>query len=123
MRSEGERRQRKAYSARRRKKNYAWVSELKSSTPCADCGKIYHPIVMDFDHIVPMDKAMSVSGLMTTSADRIMSEIKKCDLVCSNCHRYRTYTRGQHKLSCLGKRLGEDTFTASGSIQMELTYA
>jgi len=122
MRSVGDKRRHKAYLARKRKKNYAWVMELKANTPCADCGKIHHPVVMEFDHRVPMEKTMLVSAMMTTSANRIMSEIKKCDLVCSNCHQYRTYTRGQHRLACRGKRLGEDTFTSSGDIQMELVY-
>jgi len=123
MKSVGDKRRHKAYLARRRKKNYAWVKELKANTPCADCGKLHHPVVMEFDHRIPMEKTCLVSSMMTTSADRIMSEINKCDLVCSNCHQYRTYARGQTKLSSRGKRLGEDTFTASGSIQMELTYA
>ena len=38
---------------RRRKYNKirAYVFEYKSKTPCKDCGKIFHPFVMDFDHI------------------------------------------------------------------------
>jgi ribosomal protein L32 len=120
MKSVGDKRWRKAANARKRKKNYAWVMELKANTPCADCGEIHHPVVMEFDHRIPMEKTMMVSKMMSTSASRIMSEINKCDLVCSNCHQYRTYTRGQNKLAYLGKRLGEDTFTASREIQMEL---
>ena len=123
MRSVGDKRRHKAYLARRRKKNYAWVMELKANTPCVDCGKLHHPVVMEFDHRVPMEKTKLVSAMMGASPDRIMAEINKCDLVCSNCHQYRTYTRGQQRLAFLGKRFGEDTFTASGSIQMELTYA
>jgi hypothetical protein len=122
MKSVGDRRRRKATSARKRKKNYAWVWELRANTPCKDCGRKYHPVMMEFDHRVPMEKTALVSALMNFSPNRIMEEINKCDLVCSNCHQYRTYTRGQHKLAFMGKRLGEDTFTTSGNLQLELSY-
>ena len=123
MKSHGQKLVSRRTKDRLRKKNYAWVRELRANTPCSDCGQKYHYSVMEFDHRVPMEKTKLVSAMMGASPDRIMAEINKCDLVCSNCHQYRTYTRGQQRLAFLGKRFGEDTFTASGSIQMELTYA
>lgn len=61
-----------------------------------DCGKIYPPWVMDFDHREGMEKIGSISSLAihnTSSFLNIKKEIEKCDLVCSNCHRDRTHTR------------------------------
>lgn len=59
-----------------------------------DCGKKYPPYVMDFDH---RDRRTKIAGinqminLHSYSKDKILIEINKCDLVCANCHRIRTY--------------------------------
>jgi hypothetical protein len=67
------------------------VRELKSSTPCADCKRKYPHYVMDFDH-VRGKKAHNISALMRNSpTPRVWVEIAKCEVVCSNCHRARTY--------------------------------
>jgi hypothetical protein len=62
------------------------------SVPCADCGETYPYYVMDFDH-VRGTKVGEVSRLMQrrVSLDQLRKEIKKCDVVCSNCHRERTH--------------------------------
>lgn len=66
--------------------------------PCMDCNIKYPPYVMDFDHREGEEKVMGVGALVTrASADRILAEIAKCDVVCSNCHRERTYQRIEHK--------------------------
>jgi hypothetical protein len=58
-----------------------------------DCGKQFLPCQMDFDHRPGENKLQVVARL--TSREAILSEIKKCDLVCANCHRLRTWTREQ----------------------------
>ena len=88
-------------SKRRRDKNYEWVWSLKSKTPCSDCGQIYHPSIMEFDHKDPSAKRGMVSGLMNCNLQTIQAEIAKCDIVCSNCHQYRTFVRGHHKRASL----------------------
>jgi hypothetical protein len=61
--------------------------------PCADCQRKYPSYVMDFDH-VRGTKVMSVSTLINSgSKRRLLKEIEKCEVVCSNCHRIRTHTR------------------------------
>lgn len=62
--------------------------ELKSNRPCADCGVIYPYYVMDFDH--KHSKVSNVSSLVYLK-NRYDEEVEKCDLVCSNCHRIRTF--------------------------------
>jgi hypothetical protein len=71
-----------------KKRNY--ILELKKQ-PCTDCGKCYPYYVMDFDHL--RDKLNSVSKMKLHSWTRLKEEIAKCELVCSNCHRIRTYNR------------------------------
>lgn len=69
-----------------------WVGSLKAR-PCADCGGRFPPCAMDFDHRPGETKAFNVASITTGTRDKILSEIAKCDLVCSNCHRIRTYNR------------------------------
>lgn len=62
--------------------------------PCADCGVIYPPHVMDFDHVRGTKLGTISKGrILLSSMDALMAEIDKCDVVCSNCHRDRTYQR------------------------------
>jgi hypothetical protein len=68
-----------------------YLVELKSSTPCMDCGNIYPYYVMDFDH-VRGEKSFNIGNSSNQSSlTRIKEEIEKCDLVCANCHRIRTH--------------------------------
>ena len=81
-------------SQRRWSSRYVLLRELKSN-PCVDCGRIYPYYVMDFDHPDPTVKIADVSTLKLTSLPRLLEEIGKCDLVCVNCHRLRTYNSSQ----------------------------
>lgn len=80
---------------RRRIKNRKYVADLKSSTPCVDCGVQYPHYVMQFDHLNAADKSDNVSTLASqgVSLDTLKLEIAKCEIVCANCHAARTYTR------------------------------
>ena len=81
----------KAYDKRNRLREY--VYEKKSNTPCTDCNIIYPHYVTDYDHI-GQDKSDTISRLINSgSFKKIDEEISKCELVCSNCHRIRTYKR------------------------------
>ncbi len=71
-----------------RKKEY--VDSLKTG-PCTDCNAQFLPRQMDFDHVGP--KKAAVSTLINCSIQRILDEIRKCELVCANCHRLRTISR------------------------------
>lgn len=68
----------------------------KKNNPCEDCGGMFHPCAMDFDH-VKGEKLYAVSELVLRawSFEKIQEEIDKCELVCANCHRLRTYLRLQ----------------------------
>ena len=63
--------------------------------PCADCKGMFPWWVMDFDHLDPSKKQFSVAHFIRkgTSKERLLEEISKCEVVCSNCHRNRTYMR------------------------------
>lgn len=61
--------------------------------PCADCGQRFPPYVMEFDHRNPSTKAFLVANSWCRSRERILEEAAKCDIVCRNCHRVRTFRR------------------------------
>jgi len=61
-----------------------------------DCGKIYPPYVMDFDHRDPSEKVLNLSKVYAFGKEKLLAEVKKCDIVCSNCHRIRTFSRKDH---------------------------
>lgn len=76
-----------------------FVNEIKLARGCVDCGYNEHPEALDFDHL--RDKTKNVSTLATQSGTvswvrlqaRLEAEIAKCEVVCANCHRIRTFRR------------------------------
>lgn len=72
-----------------------FINKIKS-VPCMDCKIIYPPYVMDFDHREDEKKLFIISkGHINGNLKMVEKEISKCDVVCSNCHRERTYQRSQ----------------------------
>lgn len=82
-------------TARRRALKRRLAMDRLKSKPCHDCGGAFPPYVMDWDHRDPSQKRFVVGGSnrLRKWAD-LVAETEKCDLVCSNCHRIRTYARG-----------------------------
>jgi hypothetical protein len=76
-----------------RVRNASFVFDHKANHPCVDCGNS-DPVVLEFDH-TGTDKLANVSDMVKNglSLKRIQEEIDKCDVVCANCHRIRTYSR------------------------------
>ena len=67
--------------------------EYFKTHPCVDCGET-DPVILEFDHLA--DKSFTISSEMTyRSWESILNEIAKCEVVCVNCHRRRTATRGR----------------------------
>ena len=71
---------------------------IKQTTPCADCGQQYPHYVTDFDHVRGVKRA-KVAECTNCSWRVFLEELIKCDLVCANCHRLRTFDRGQYGAS------------------------
>lgn len=84
------------YQTEIKKRIIEYILTLKGSSKCADCGfsgKEF-PCVLDFDHIKDLKKFnISEFKHYTNSFKKVVEEIKKCDIVCANCHRIRTVKR------------------------------
>jgi hypothetical protein len=71
------------------------LARQAKDVPCADCGVRYPHYVMDFDH-VEGEKLANLASMKSTGVgkQKFMDEIAKCEVVCSNCHRVRTWGEG-----------------------------
>lgn len=81
----------------RKKAELRALARRAKERPCADCGVTYPYYVMDFDH-VDGEKVMMISDLVNFGGTaKLLAELAKCDVVCSNCHRERTWRRLQRR--------------------------
>lgn len=68
---------------RRRKKE--WLDSQK--TACTDCGEL-DPACLDFHHVDSTKKDANLSvAVAHWSIKRLQTEMAKCVILCSNCHR------------------------------------
>jgi len=64
-----------------------WINKIKSKLKCEKCG-INHIAVLDFHHKDPKEKDFGIAKVLNwKSKENILKEIKKCMILCSNCHR------------------------------------
>lgn len=64
---------------------------------CADCpfDDLTRPEVFQFDHLPGTEKLGNIGHMLLGAKKRLLAELGKCELVCSNCHVTRTcYRRG-----------------------------
>lgn len=88
---------RRFYTRAARQKLSQRVNAIKLERGCADCGYRGHPVALDFDHVDPATKEATVSQLVKAAAAwaRVEAEMAKCEVVCANCHRIRTWDQTQ----------------------------
>jgi len=58
---------------------------------CHDCKDSFPPCCYDFHHLDPSAKSFEIAPRLDGNIDTIMEEVKKCIMLCSNCHRIRHY--------------------------------
>lgn len=72
----------------------AEFQRYKEKMGCSDCGKKYPHYVLEFDHRPGVRKIDVVTRVLKKyGVDKAWAEVKKCDVVCANCHKIRTYER------------------------------
>jgi len=102
---EADKKAHRKHTAKIRRQARQLVRDIKNSTPCADCGQLFHFSAMDFDH-VNGDKVDDISQMVwkTYSLETLRKELEKCEVLCAVCHRIRTYERrtGERVDRCQG---------------------
>jgi len=58
---------------------------------CCDCGYKKNISALEFHHLNPEEKSFGIDLRKCSCAkwDRLLEEVKKCVLICANCHRER----------------------------------
>jgi len=68
------------------KKAKMFVIRVKQRFGCKNCGDKRH-YVLDFHHLHGKDNEISVLTRQGVTIQRLKNEIRKCNILCSNCHR------------------------------------
>lgn len=72
----------------RRADRYAFVNDYKQRVGCACCG-IKEPIVLQFHHLDSSSKIANIATYVSNPRiplETIEDELKKCVVLCANCH-------------------------------------
>jgi len=79
----------------------AWLDSLKEGKACTDCGGHFPPYVLEWDHLPGFIKDLVIADTRRAahSRKRILAELEKCELVCANCHRERTFGGERRKVA------------------------
>lgn len=69
------------------------INAYKIERGCIDCGFNTYACALDFDHMDPAIKSFSIASVTGRrwSWGKVLKEIAKCEIRCSNCHRIRHY--------------------------------
>lgn len=90
----------------------AWFLEYKSRLKCKKCSEC-HPACLDFHHRDNAEKELNVGKAVDKGwcKERILKEIAKCDVLCSNCHRKLHW---EERIQCSNSSIGGATDSKSG---------
>jgi len=82
-----------SYKRKKRRATRVKVLEYLAGKGCCEC-KSRDPRILEFDHIEPRDKQHNISRLLSDGYDwgneKLRAEIRKCRVICANCHRKHT---------------------------------
>ena len=76
------------------------VSNIKAQSSCQKCGeKRFY--TLDFHHLDPSIKDKTIARMTSNNyrIDKTLNEIKKCIILCSNCHREFHYLNDNYNIS------------------------
>lgn len=67
-----------------------WWNDFKSKLSCSRCGE-NHPATLDFHHTSDNKEANVSTLVQSGNRERLLREVEKCIVLCSNCHRKEHY--------------------------------
>jgi hypothetical protein len=82
----------------KKKAHKTWFVNFKKQLACVTCG-FDHPAALDFHHVEQKKANRKVHKLVSDghTKKRILTEIEKCVVLCSNCHRVHHHDERQIK--------------------------
>lgn len=72
------------------------IIEYLRDHPCVDCGET-DIVVLEFDHVGEKIANISTYANAGRTWERVLAEIQKCEVRCSNCHRRKTLERSSSR--------------------------
>jgi hypothetical protein len=76
----------------RRRRAFQFIKRVKEFARCHDCEIGYPYYVLQFDHVRGEKKSNVASmGSGGYAIAAIKKEMRKCEIVCANCHAIRTF--------------------------------
>jgi len=90
------------YAGKRRDRRKYWLSKYKNIKGCSRCGYNEYAGSLDFDHIDTETKVRPVSRMTLGSLKNLILEVRKCIILCKNCHQVKTelnreYMKKEHR--------------------------
>lgn len=68
-----------------------WIAKYKELKGCSICGYNFSSYALDFDHLKPSEKSFTIARSLNYTLKNLMAEIRKCRVLCANCHRVETF--------------------------------
>ncbi len=84
------------WSKNKRAELRKFLQKYKLERGCKDCGYCENVDALEFDHIRGIK--LSVVAKLVSTESWLRAELKKCDVVCANCHNIRTQKRRRYSL-------------------------
>jgi len=73
----------------RYKRNRIFIENFKIGKKCKLCGYSEHPEILVFHHKKGVKKLFTLADSRTYPLETLKKEIKKCILICPNCHNWK----------------------------------
>ncbi len=89
------------------KRRRAIIDEIKLAAGCKMCGYNKCAAALEFDHRDPLTKSFAVGAGILKSMKRLLDEIKKCDVLCANCHREKSVRDADHMVGIRRRRAAQ----------------
>lgn len=71
----------------RRRRTY-WLNKYKEHEGCCHCGYDENGVALQFHHLD--EKTLNISDARSASLKKLFNEIRKCVVMCANCHAIET---------------------------------
>jgi ribosomal protein S21 len=93
-----------ALAGQRSRKGRKFVARVKRLASCSCCGYDKCPDALEFHHVNPKPDDKSIGVLRDSAIKRIKEEMRKCVILCANCHREVHYNEPSLKKNFNNKK-------------------